>query len=448
MAWIAIVPPLPPSPARSVTRSVTRTAGTSARPASSRPCGALRPSSALERADREQLLHPNELTQFGDDGSSPLQLGYAITVHRVPGLGVRTVDPGGPQPPCRPLSREALYTALTRQTGKVVVLHQGSLADLLDYAHPTASETAQRLTNLFTAPAPVEVQGRFLEDRLIHRTSAGRVVRSKSKLLIADRLDTAGVAWQYEQPICSGDGRVVYPDFTVEDADTGTTYLWEHLEVLADPAYRRRWDECHTKRGGWWCRITAGLSQGSTASGTTLSMYRITDRPFPWMSPHRWRHKPLGLGGRGSWTPKGPCGEECSATRVVLPSNPADWRRFPSSSWRTDGCRGSCRAVFGNQHQQQPPVRWAARLARASTCRCSSTEAVLQYGVDRVARYLRVDAADGATDVLPPGRRGTSRRRRRTVFSRFLRHLAYLEVPDTTEPLPELHWFPAAGAAR
>jgi len=213
--------------------------------------------------------------------------------------------------PCRPLSRELLYTALTRQTGKVVALHQGSLADLLDYAHPTASETAQRLTNLFTAPAPVEVQGRFLEDRLIHRTSAGRVVRSKSKLLIAERLDTAGVAWQYERPFRGGDGRVVYPDFTVEDADTGTTYLWEHLGMLADPAYRRRWDECHTKRGGW-CRITAGPMPRFHGQRDNLSMYRITDRPFPWMSPHRWRHKPLGLGGRGSWTPTGPCGKSAA----------------------------------------------------------------------------------------------------------------------------------------
>jgi hypothetical protein len=34
------------------------------------------------------------------------------------------------------------------------------------------------------------------------------------------------------------------------------------------------------------------------------------------------------------------------------------------------------------------------------------------------------------------------------VFSRFLRHLAYLEVPDSTEPLAELHWFPALGEVR
>ena len=88
----------------------------------------------------------------------------------------------------------------------------------------------------------------------------------------------------------------------------------------------------------------------------------------------------------------------------------------------------------------------------ASTCRRSLDEAVLQYGVDRVARYLRVESRRGA---------GRGRRHRRddaarpaqatpaaAVFSRFLRHLAYLELPPSTDPLPELHWFPATGAGR
>ncbi|MFB9893162.1 hypothetical protein [Planobispora takensis] len=73
-----------------------------------------------------------------------------------------------------------------------------------------------------------------------------------------------------------------------------------------------------------------------------------------------------------------------------------------------------------------------------------AAEAVLQYGLDRVARYLRVEVPegagligclDGSHEPAPAA----------MVFSRFLRHLAYLEVPDTTMPIPELHWFPAEG---
>ncbi|GAA1102304.1 hypothetical protein GCM10009663_51150 [Kitasatospora arboriphila] len=33
------------------------------------------------------------------------------------------------------------------------------------------------------------------------------------------------------------------------------------------------------------------------------------------------------------------------------------------------------------------------------------------------------------------------------VFSRFLRHLAYLELAPTTAPLPEMQWFPPTRAA-
>ena len=42
-------------------------------------------------------------------------------------------------------------------------------------------------------------------------------------------------------------------------------------------------------------------------------------------------------------------------------------------------------------------------------------------------------------------RSARSRPRAAPVFSRFLRHLAYLEMPATTAPLAELHWFPATG---
>jgi hypothetical protein len=78
------------------------------------------------------------------------------------------------------------------------------------------------------------------------------------------------------------------------------------------------------------------------------------------------------------------------------------------------------------------------------------TEAVLQYGADRVARYLQVDLGDGdgsAADLLGRLHGRHTPTPAALVFSRFLRHLAYLELPDTSEPIAELHWFPASGAA-
>lgn len=96
--------------------------------------------------------------------------------------------------------------------------------------------------------------------------------------------------------------------------------------------------------------------------------------------------------------------------------------------------------------------------ARGSFCnhiRALITEAVLQYGAERVARYLRAEPAGGAADAAsltaamtgtrPPQADGKALAA--PVFSRFLRHLAYLELAPVTAPLPEMQWFPPTRAA-
>ncbi|MEU6885350.1 hypothetical protein ABZ918_09115 [Streptomyces viridosporus] len=79
-------------------------------------------------------------------------------------------------------------------------------------------------------------------------------------------------------------------------------------------------------------------------------------------------------------------------------------------------------------------------------------EAVLQYGAERVARYLKVEVAeepdaDTVTDAMTATRPAQGDRSAAAqVFSRFLRHLAYLELEPTTAPLPEMQWFPTTRA--
>jgi hypothetical protein len=74
-------------------------------------------------------------------------------------------------------------------------------------------------------------------------------------------------------------------------------------------------------------------------------------------------------------------------------------------------------------------------------------EGVLQYGPERVARYLRVELEDPDAQGIAAAMGATRPTQGDTtaaapVFSRFLRHLAYLELAATTEPLPEMQWFP------
>ncbi|MFI5721014.1 hypothetical protein [Nocardia sp. NPDC051750] len=72
-------------------------------------------------------------------------------------------------------------------------------------------------------------------------------------------------------------------------------------------------------------------------------------------------------------------------------------------------------------------------------------EAVLQYGIHRVARFLGVDVPEDG-DILARLHTSGASTEAAVVFSRFLRHLSYLEQPGSAAPVPELHWFPAAGA--
>jgi hypothetical protein len=92
--------------------------------------------------------------------------------------------------------------------------------------------------------------------------------------------------------------------------------------------------------------------------------------------------------------------------------------------------------------------------ARGSFCnhiRALIDEAVLQYGAERVARYLRVDipgsepsaqAITAGMSITPPPHGDTMAAA--PVFTRFLRHLAYLQLAPATAPLPEMQWFPPA----
>ncbi len=178
---------------------------------------------------------------FSEDGNPVLELAYALTVHKSQGSEFGTVILVLPNP-CRLLSRELLYTALTRQRDRVVILHQGPRAELRKYSSDDRSETARRLTNLFTAPSPIIIDGRFYEEHLIHRTARGEMVRSKSEVIIADHLASKNVEYGYEQPLTIA-GVTKYPDFTVEDMESGLTFYWEHCGMLHVPSYRRRWEE-------------------------------------------------------------------------------------------------------------------------------------------------------------------------------------------------------------
>lgn len=205
----------------------------------------------------------------GQESTPPLELAYALTIHKTQGSEFGKTFLVIPNP-CRLLSREMLYTALTRHKGKVVILHQGDFKELQRYSHEQSSEVAKRLTNLFRSSQPVEVRARnqsvFLDSNLIYRTERGELVRSKSEWIIADKLHTAGIDYQYEQPLQLA-GYERFPDFTIVDDDSGNTWYWEHNGMLSNEEYRQRWQR---KLDAYRQQDILPLSEGGGENGTLL----------------------------------------------------------------------------------------------------------------------------------------------------------------------------------
>lgn len=69
-----------------------------------------------------------------------------------------------------------------------------------------------------------------------HYTIQGERVRSKSEVLIANALNSLGLAYKYECPLFLGDKKV-YPDFTIMKMPSRKTVYWEHLGLLDNPEY-------------------------------------------------------------------------------------------------------------------------------------------------------------------------------------------------------------------
>ena len=206
----------------------------------------------IEFASQKGALYSYSAKDFDDDsGTSCLELAYALTVHKAQGSQFDTVILVLAEP-CGLISRELLYTALTRQKERIVVLYNQEPYHLLKYSSAEYSDIAKRFTDLFAdvfcdgdkdmRPQIVQVGNMFYEDRLIHRTVRGELVRSKSEVIIANALYYHHIDYVYESPL-KIDGKTKYPDFMIADDDTGEIWYWEHCGMMDDPKYKKRWEE-------------------------------------------------------------------------------------------------------------------------------------------------------------------------------------------------------------
>lgn len=196
------------------------------------------------------------------DVKEALELAYALTVHKAQGSDFETVILILPRK-AQTLSRELLYTGLTRFKGKLILLVEKDSQPLLDFRRPEASDTMRRTTRLFTLligqdAGDIGIKGPYRPEGLIHRTSDGTPVRSKSEVIVYDVLAALGLSIKYEQPLPNKhadpkDFRL--PDFTIHHQ--GRTWYWEHLGMLDKASYKADWNDKEKwyRDNGYWDRV-------------------------------------------------------------------------------------------------------------------------------------------------------------------------------------------------
>ena len=210
--------------------------------------------------------------QFSDS-STPLELAYVLTVHKAQGSEFGTVFVIIPKR-TRFLSRELVYTALTRSRNHLILLIEGDDQSVLhDLSRPENSETARRNTNLFRAGIRRDGDEFPYAAHLVHRTVRGELVQSKSELAIANYLASIELAYYYNRPFrgSAAPGKV-HPDFSFI-TDAGETILWEHLGMLDRDDYKRGWEwkrEWYSRNG-----YEEGKNLFTSKEGVGLDMAEI-----------------------------------------------------------------------------------------------------------------------------------------------------------------------------
>jgi hypothetical protein len=146
------------------------------------------------------------------------------------------------------LSRELLYTGLTRFRKKLVLLLEKDTTTLEAVRKADTSDTLLRNTELFQLCGRPDDATVPFPGSLIHRTSTGVLVRSKSELVIAEVLRELGISYDYEKrlPSPSNPRDFRLPDFTV--SYQGDVFYWEHLGMMEVPSYRESWE----RKKGWY----------------------------------------------------------------------------------------------------------------------------------------------------------------------------------------------------
>ncbi|SIQ53174.1 ATP-dependent exoDNAse (exonuclease V), alpha subunit, helicase superfamily I [Pontibacter lucknowensis] len=196
-----------------------------------------------------------------------LELAYAISVHKSQGSEFNWVYLVLPKNKKALLSKELIYTAITRAKTKLTIFAEQDIGAFLQLTRPEANSLSRINSSLFEfKPLPKEwlVMNDWYEEGKIHATLSQYMVRSKSEVIIANMLTERNIPFRYEKPLFAPDGSFYLPDFTV--MVRGEEYYLEHVGRLDLPKYKAHWEE----KERWYNKHFPGKLL-TTYEGGTLS---------------------------------------------------------------------------------------------------------------------------------------------------------------------------------
>ncbi|MBE5881248.1 MAG: ATPase [Lachnospiraceae bacterium] len=106
-------------------------------------------------------------------------------------------------------------------------------------------------------------------EHLIHQSSSGNCVRSKSECMIDTMLYMKNIPFRYECALELGE-IILYPDFTIRHPKTGKFYYWEHFGRMDVPEYAQN----------TFSKLQLYTVHGIIPSHQLITTYETKERPL------------------------------------------------------------------------------------------------------------------------------------------------------------------------
>ena len=129
------------------------------------------------------------------------------------------------------ISTDAVLESLDPNIAKQILFQKQK-----DYLLPQDPEEAQKHMEWIRTPY---LKNPKHSENLKHRTSTGESTRSKSEVLIYEKLKEFKMAFRYDSQLLIG-GEEIFPDFTIRRTD-GQIFYWEHFGRCDLQRYREEY---------------------------------------------------------------------------------------------------------------------------------------------------------------------------------------------------------------